>query len=255
MSSLLCSPSRFPTTVTFADFSAMELALILQGKVGAIPPTRGATGDTCMPLTIDIKTALVLGRRLTRGAGARGFGNARDLENRIPGIRQRWHDSLDLSQPLTPAHHVLTPELVLGERPNPETGAVGAILRELDALVGLGAVKASFRGLVAAMAVAYDEDLLGRPQTNAGLLNRVFQGPPGACVTPGSQFCLVGYTCRVPHSIPPLRVFPCHIESRHGQDDRRAPLRAAAACVRLPVQGGMRRGQVGGPQGGGRGRV
>ena len=194
----------------------MELALILQCKVGAIPPTRGATGDACMPLTIDIKTALVLGRRLTRGAGARGFGNARDLENRIPGIRQRWHDSLDLSQPLTPAHHVLTHELVIGERPDPDTGAVGAILRELDALVGLGAVKASFRALVAAMAVAYDEDLLGRPQTNAGLLNRVFQGPPGACATVGPPW----RGLNVVYLRPPLACSPLYVPSLHGEQAR-----------------------------------
>ena len=122
---------------------------------------------------------MTLGRRLARGAGARGFGNARDLENRIPGIRQRWHDGLDLSKPLTAANHALTTTHVLGERPDPETGAVGRVIRKLDAFVGLADVKAKFREVVAGMVIAYDEDLFGRPQTNAGVLNRVFQGPPG----------------------------------------------------------------------------
>ena len=175
----ITSKSRFPTEISFDDFSADELARILVAKVGAMPLSGPPPG---VRLTIDIKTALALGRRLHRGAGSRGFGNARDLENRLPGIIQRWKADLLLHEPgwkATAANHTLSVVHLLGERPNAERGVVGEIMRELHGYTGLAEVKAVFRRLVDTMAVAYDEDFLGLPQTNAGLLNRVFQGPPG----------------------------------------------------------------------------
>ena len=148
-----------------------------------MPPSGSPPG---IRLTVDLKTALALGRRLHRGAGVRGFGNARDLENRIPGIIQRWKDGLRYREPgwqATAENHTLSVVHLLGERPTAEAGAVGAIMRELDSYTGLSEVKEAFRRLVDTMAVAYDEDFLGLPQTNAGLLNRVFQGPPGGSST------------------------------------------------------------------------
>ena len=50
----------------------------------------------------------------------------------------------------------------MGFEPNVTTGAVGAIMRELDdKFVGLSKVKTSFVELVANMKKAYNEDCLG----------------------------------------------------------------------------------------------
>ena len=172
--------SRFPSKyyVLFEDYNKHELTEIFRLYLSKQPHARNGK-----KLSVSPEIAAALGRRLARNAKSRGFGNARDVENRLTGILSRWRARIvpDVANlPVATAeNHRLTLTDVMGERPSVDKGPAGQILRELHGMVGLDSVKEEFRALVERMQVFYDEDVKDRPQTNAGLLNRVFQGPPG----------------------------------------------------------------------------
>ena len=59
-------------------------------------------------------------------------------------------------------NHILTMEDVMGFEPDITTGAVGAIMREMDdKFVGLAKVKESFVVMISNLKKAYYEDCLG----------------------------------------------------------------------------------------------
>jgi hypothetical protein len=175
-------PRRFPNKVIFKDYTAPELAKILEHKVGLLEAaTNGARHS------VSREAAQAFGRRLARGAGVRGFGNGGAVLTRLSGpVMDRWRLRVDSDQEPTAENMVLTVEDMLGPPPDPTAGAVGAILGQLGDLPGLQSVKAQFASLVQRMRDMYDADLNpdhGAPHLDAGLLNRAFLGGPGTFKT------------------------------------------------------------------------
>jgi SpoVK/Ycf46/Vps4 family AAA+-type ATPase len=166
-------PRRFPAhnALPFPDFTAPELAAIFDFHAAR-------QGWTIDPPEL----SQVVGTRLSRGAGQRGFGNAGDVLNLLGGVIMRRHAArwpAEAQAGRSAAElSVLTRADVLGERPDPATSAAFA---KLSGMVGLAEVKAKMRGLLQLLQRIWDaeEDPCGPPPPQVPLLNFCFLGAPG----------------------------------------------------------------------------
>ncbi|KAJ1436475.1 P-loop containing nucleoside triphosphate hydrolase protein, partial [Ochromonadaceae sp. CCMP2298] len=152
---------RFPFSLHFEDFDVAELGEIfrLECVQHDWPPAQG-------------KVVQVAARRAARGRGNKGFGNAGavrvlfEAAFRRALVRDRHAQSLQVQD-------------VLGPRPDrANVPALGFALDELDAMVGLDAVKERVKQLANTAATNYDRELRGDPPYEVAL-NRVFVGNPG----------------------------------------------------------------------------
>ena len=161
--------SRF-RDVKFEDFSEKELRAIFVDLVANRQWTLHAP-----------RVANVAARRLARGRGTRGFGNARDVRS----LFERSYDrALSRSAGADPVLHM---EDVVGPPPTPERlPALAEALRELDAMIGLEQVKRAARQLVALAKTNYHRELRGEAPLLVPL-NRLFLGSPGTGKTVVSQ--------------------------------------------------------------------
>jgi hypothetical protein len=89
-------PSRFPHRITFDDYNTEELAKIFENLIKSREPS---FIPEKIHYGVEKKAALALGRRLARGSGARGFGNARTVEGRTGSIIERWRERVGVSSP------------------------------------------------------------------------------------------------------------------------------------------------------------
>ena len=179
-------PRRFPNKVVFSDYSAPELAKILELKVAKLPAAANGARHT-----VSREATQAFGRRLARGAGTRGFGNGGTVLARLTGpVLDRWRrrqipDPVNPPEPSTENMRLIVDDL-LGPPPDPSSGAVGAIMRRLRDIPGIHSVKDQFASLVERMRGMYDADVdpsHGSPPVDAGLLNRAFLGGPGTFKT------------------------------------------------------------------------
>jgi SpoVK/Ycf46/Vps4 family AAA+-type ATPase len=164
--------SRFPTTVRFPDFTDAQLIEIFTGQAAAagLAPSAAAAG----------KLAELL-RRVPRG---RSFGNARVMRNlveRATALQARRVTALRKPTPDDLA------ALLPSDIPDTLTGAtrvrpVTDPLAELDALIGLTAVKEEVHRLASEARAADLRRAAGRP---AGVPTRhmIFTGNPGTAKT------------------------------------------------------------------------
>ncbi|OJZ81129.1 hypothetical protein ASPFODRAFT_146329 [Aspergillus luchuensis CBS 106.47] len=167
-------PSRFPIELQFQDYSDEELRTILHHHMNKKYKGRMRVDDGPDGLYMRI-----VARRVGRGRGREGFGNARTVHNVFARITERQARRLQRerrSKKLTD-DLLLTKEDLLG--PDPRTVLKkNATWDKLQALTGLRLVKQSVQALFDTVAFNYQRELEEKPMVEFSL-NKVFVGNPG----------------------------------------------------------------------------
>ncbi|EFQ25846.1 ATPase [Colletotrichum graminicola] len=164
-------PSRFPREMKFDDYNDDELRRILEAQIHKKYGGRMKWDD---PLYVR-----VVCRRLGRGRGKEGFGNARAVENLLAKISSRQANRIRKERLAkgTPDDLMFTKEDLIGPEPSSALGNCQA-WAELQSLIGLSSVKESVRALVDSIQMNYVRELAEEPVIEYSL-NKVFLGSPG----------------------------------------------------------------------------
>ncbi|KAI0020648.1 P-loop containing nucleoside triphosphate hydrolase protein [Xylariomycetidae sp. FL0641] len=167
-------PSRFPIEMKFADYDDDELLRILNLKInkqykGNMKCEDGLQGLFCR----------IVSRRIGRGRGREGFGNARTVENALAKITMTQAKRLarERRAKLHPDDFLLTKEDLIGPKPAEALGKSDG-WQKLTKLIGLSSVKQAVRSLVDSVQQNYDRELNEQPPIEYSL-NKVFLGNPG----------------------------------------------------------------------------
>jgi hypothetical protein len=166
--------SRIPYTLHFDDYTDLELLGMLQFQMNRFYKTgiaiEGGADGLYMRITV---------RRLGRGRGRDGFGNARALENMFSKIRERQSDRITKERRAgkKPDDLVITKEDLIGPDPS-EAILTCTAWDELQKLTGLKSVKQSVNVLIDLIKTNYQRELREHPLVEMPL-NRVFLGSPG----------------------------------------------------------------------------
>ncbi|KXX80997.1 Helicase required for RNAi-mediated heterochromatin assembly 1 [Madurella mycetomatis] len=167
-------PSRFPVEMAFTDYTDYELLRILELKINkkyndAMDCEDGLKGLYCR----------IVSRRIGRGRGKEGFGNARSVENVLDIISRRQADRIRRARKSgsRPDDLFFTKEDLIGPEPADALTKCNA-WKELQDLIGLSAVKEAIRSLVDSIQQNYLRELAEEPPIQY-TLNKVFLGNPG----------------------------------------------------------------------------
>jgi len=166
--------SRIPYTLRFEDYTNSELLGMLQNRMRKFYSTPIDVEDGMNGLYMGIAV-----RRLGRGRGRDGFGNARSLENLFARIRERQSDRLtkERRDGLSPDDNFISKEDLIG--PDPSQAILQCEAWEkLQKLTGLKSVKNSVRFMIDLIKTNYDREIQKKPVIEVSL-NRVFLGSPG----------------------------------------------------------------------------
>ncbi len=168
-------PRRFPVEITFADYTDAELLAIFQLKLNkkynnAMKCEDGLAGLYCR----------IVSRRIGRGRGKRGFGNAGEVENVLDRISRRQAARLrrERKAGLKPDDFLFTNEDLIGPKPSDALTKCEAWKTLQTGLLGLGAVKEAVQSLVDSIQQNYLRELDEQPLIQYSL-NKVFLGNPG----------------------------------------------------------------------------
>lgn len=169
-----CLNSRMSYRLQFVDYKDIELLQMLDQRIQK-------KYDEKMKVEEDVDDlyARIAVRRLERGRGREGFGNARALENILARVSERQVDRL---------HR----ERVVGVRPDGflfkkedllDSKSSRAIIqsdawKDLQNLIELKTVKESMQGLLDRIYINYQRELKEKEIIDVSL-NRVFLGSPG----------------------------------------------------------------------------
>ncbi|KAK4163750.1 putative AAA family ATPase [Cladorrhinum sp. PSN259] len=167
-------PSRFPVEMSFADYKDEELLHILELKMNkkyneAMDCEGGLRGLYCR----------IVSRRIGRGRGKEGFGNARAVENTLDIISRRQADRLrrERKKGCKTNDLLFTKEDLIGPEPA-EALTKSEAWKKLQGLIGLKTVKEAVRSLVDSIQQNYRRELEEKPPIEYSL-NKVFLGNPG----------------------------------------------------------------------------
>ncbi|KAK3990815.1 putative AAA family ATPase [Cladorrhinum sp. PSN332] len=167
-------PSRFPVEMRFADYTDDELLRILELKINkkyndGMECEDGLRGLYCR----------IISRRIGRGRGKEGFGNARSVENTLDIISRRQADRLrrERNKGGKPNDLLFTKEDLIGPEPA-EALTKSEAWKKLQGMIGLRAVKEGVRSLVDSIQQNYYRELEEKPPIEYSL-NKVFLGNPG----------------------------------------------------------------------------
>lgn len=167
-------PSRFPIEMQFKDYEDSELLDILQYRIDKRYQSR-------MQVELGLRGlyARIVSRRIGRGRGKEGFGNARAVENMISRITDRQAKRLRIERKAgkTTEDLKLTKEDLLGPEPS-DVLSKNKAWTKLQQLTGLGSVKESVRALFDSITTNYHRELEEQPLVEY-TLNKVFLGSPG----------------------------------------------------------------------------
>ncbi|KAA8895568.1 P-loop containing nucleoside triphosphate hydrolase protein [Sphaerosporella brunnea] len=165
--------SRIPYTLQFTDFDDVELWSILCDLIqrkyeGNMEVERGMSG-------LYMRVAI---RRLGRGRGIRGFGNARAVQNLLAKIsgRQAKRIAEERRNGGNPNYFFFTKEDLIG--PPPTKAFQSKAWTALKELTGLEAVKKSAECMIDMIVTNYERELSEQKPFQFSL-NRVFFGSPG----------------------------------------------------------------------------
>ncbi|KAI3528554.1 ATPase [Colletotrichum abscissum] len=164
-------PSRFPITMKFDDYDDDELLKILQFQIDNKYGCRMKWED-------DLYLRIAC-RRLGRGRGKEGFGNARAIENLLSIVSSRQANRIRKAhrRGANPDDLLFTMEDLVGPEPSvalEHSKAWG----KLQTLIGLSSVKESVRALIDSIQTNYVRELAEEPIIEY-TLNKVFLGSPG----------------------------------------------------------------------------
>lgn len=167
-------PSRVPYQLTFADYTDKELLSMLEDLVhkrykGQMKVEEGLNG----------LYARIAVKRLGRGRGRPGFGNARALQNMFAKIRERQAERVEKERRSGKQvdDFLLTKEDLIGPDPS-QVLPNSAPWARLQKLIGLESVKDSVRNFFALLETNYQRELAEKEPMMFSL-NRVFLGSPG----------------------------------------------------------------------------
>ncbi|PFH58340.1 hypothetical protein XA68_13854 [Ophiocordyceps unilateralis] len=166
--------SSFPIEMSFEDYTDEELERIVQSQIkrkweGQMRVEGGANG----------LFVRIVSRRIGRGRGRRGFGNARAAENALAMMEKRQAERLRLQRRAgrSPDDFVLTKEDMIGPDPTTTLSKCQA-WKKLRAMIGLDKVKEELKVLMDTLTTNYQRELAEEPLVEFSL-NRVFLGSPG----------------------------------------------------------------------------
>ncbi|KAK3117363.1 hypothetical protein LTR53_001353 [Teratosphaeriaceae sp. CCFEE 6253] len=167
-------PSRFPQQIQFADYEDSELLAIL--TYGVMKQYKGRMGleDGLQGLY-----ARVLARRIGRGRGKVGFGNARAIENALSIVyaRQAKRIREERRAGVSSDDFLLMKADIIGPKPADVLSSNRA-WKTLQGMVGLKTVKDSVQALLHSIQVNYQQELKEEQLVDFSI-NKVFLGSPG----------------------------------------------------------------------------
>ncbi|KAG9229292.1 putative AAA family ATPase [Amylocarpus encephaloides] len=166
--------SRFPHEFQFKDYEDDELLQILVYKMNKRYDNRMEVEDGPGGLF-----ARIVARRVGRGRGREGFGNAREMENTLSKIasRQAVRISKERRARGKPDDFLFTSADLLGPEPTEALNNSKA-WKQLQNLIGLSAVKKTVQALFGTVQYNYQRELNEAPLIEYSL-NKVFIGSPG----------------------------------------------------------------------------
>ncbi|KAI0067131.1 P-loop containing nucleoside triphosphate hydrolase protein [Artomyces pyxidatus] len=166
--------SRVPYRLQFSDYTDDELLAMLEKRVhkkyaGRMKVQGGIRG-------LHGRIAV---RRLGRGRGREGFGNARALENMFNKVTERQANRIakERKEGRAPDDLLMVGEDLIGPDPA-EAIVVSSAWKKLKALTGLTTVKESIQNLFDLINTNYRRELQEKEPVQVSL-NRVFLGSPG----------------------------------------------------------------------------
>jgi Cdc6-like AAA superfamily ATPase len=167
-------PSRVPYQLQFADYTDKELLTMLEDLV-----YKRYNGRMQVEDGINGLYARIAIKRLGRGRGRPGFGNARALQNMFAKIRERQAERVEQDRRAGSRvdDFLLTKEDLIGPDPS-QVLPNSAPWAKLQELIGLEAVKDSVRNFFALLETNYQRELEEKEPMQMSL-NRVFLGSPG----------------------------------------------------------------------------
>lgn len=168
--------SRVPYTLQFKDYEDVELLNMLQVLIDKKYSGRMVVDDADGILGLYGRVAV---RRLGRGRGKPGFGNARALANLFAKIRERQADRLSTERRrgLRPDDFLLTKEDIIGPDPS-KVMTESMAWKKLHSMIGLGSIKKAVKNFLDTVLMNYRRELDEKAPFEVSL-NRAFIGPPG----------------------------------------------------------------------------
>lgn len=168
--------SRVPYQLQFTDYEDAELLQMLDKLIQKQWNGRMQVDDED---GIHGLYGRIVIRRLGRGRGREGFGNARALQNVFAKIRERQADRLARQRRdgLRPDDFLLDKEDLIGPDPA-QVMKQSSSWQKLQKLIGLQSVKDSVANLFDMIKRNYERELLEKAPVQVSL-NRVFLGSPG----------------------------------------------------------------------------
>jgi len=166
--------SRVPYTLKFADYTDAELLTMLEALV-----EKRYSGQMKVEDGIRGLYARIAIRRLGRGRGREGFGNARALQNMFSKVAQRQAERLEKDRKMSRItdDFMITKEDLIGPDPSQVLPQCTAWER-LQKMIGLDSVKESVRNFFDLVNTNYHRELQEEEPLQMSL-NRVFFGSPG----------------------------------------------------------------------------
>ncbi|KAF1814036.1 P-loop containing nucleoside triphosphate hydrolase protein [Eremomyces bilateralis CBS 781.70] len=167
-------PSRFPIEMKFTDYTDEELLDIFELSLhkkysGRMKCEDGIEGLYCR----------IVSRRIGRGRGKAGFGNARAVQNALAQVTRRQSGRLFREQRVGnhPDDFLLTKEDLIGPEPSSALEK-SKPWQKLKAMIGLDSVKTAVAALVDSIQQNYVRELEEQPPIEYSL-NKVLLGSPG----------------------------------------------------------------------------
>ncbi|KAH7098449.1 P-loop containing nucleoside triphosphate hydrolase protein [Auriculariales sp. MPI-PUGE-AT-0066] len=167
-------PSRVPHTLRFEDYTDQELLHMFQTYVNKKYSQQMKFEDGFGGLYARITI-----RRLGRGRGRHGFGNARAMQNLFQRIADRQSVRIRRSRTagMSVDDMLFTKEDLIG--PDPSTAVTTSeAWSKLKKMIGLNSVKQSVEDLIDLISTNYKRELQEKEPLQV-TLNRVFYGNPG----------------------------------------------------------------------------
>lgn len=167
-------PSRIPIQLDFQDYEDNELLKILNFQLGKKFSGRMKIegGSTGLYMRI-------VARRIGRGRGREGFGNAREVQNVLSTLLGRQANRLhqERQRGRVPDDLLLQKIDLVGPEPSKEFSQ-NKDWQKLQSMIGLKSVKQSITVLVDRLQTNYVREMQEQPLVDCSL-NKVFVGNPG----------------------------------------------------------------------------